>query len=85
MPLYMDIHRNTGRLTAESLREAHKKDLEIEDKYGVKYRDYWFSEESGRVFCLFEGPNKEAGINVHREAHGMLPDEVIEVREGSPR
>jgi len=27
-------------------------------------------------------PNKEAAEKVHREAHGLLADEIIEVREG---
>ena len=28
-------------------------------------------------------PNKEAAIAVHREAHGLVADDVIEVKEGS--
>jgi hypothetical protein len=35
-----------------------------------------------QVFCLFEGPNKEAGEKVHQEAHGLVADEIIEVKEG---
>jgi hypothetical protein len=43
---------------------------------------YWYDEGSGRVFCLVNAPNKEAAVSVHREAHGLLADEIIEVKEG---
>jgi hypothetical protein len=48
----------------------------------VKYLHYWFNEEDGTVFCLCEAPNKEAAEAVHREAHGLVADEIIEVKEG---
>ncbi|MCC6801671.1 MAG: DUF4242 domain-containing protein [Anaerolineae bacterium] len=37
----------------------------------------------GRAFCLIEAPNKAAAEAVHREAHELLADEIIEVSEGS--
>jgi hypothetical protein len=83
MPLYMDIHRNVEGLTPEAVAEAHKKDLEVQDEYGVKYHRYWYNDETGEVFCLAEAPSKEAAEAVHREAHGLTADEIIEVREGS--
>jgi hypothetical protein len=49
----------------------------------VKYLRYWFDEGTGRVFCLVEAPNKEAAIAVHRAAHGLVADEITEVREGA--
>ena len=82
MPLYMDIHKNVEGLTAEAVTEAHKKDLEVQGKYGVKYLHYWFDEKTGSVFCLVEAPSKEAAEAVHREAHGGVADEIIEVKEG---
>ncbi len=83
VPLYMDIHRDVEGLTAEAVAGAHEKDLEVQDKHGVKYTRYWFDEESGTVFCLAEAPSKEAAAAVHREAHGLMANEIIEVREGS--
>ena len=83
MPLYMDVHNRVEGLTAEAVAGAHAKDLEIQDKYGVKYHRYWFDTESGKVFCLCEAPSKEAAERVHREAHGLVADEIVEVREGS--
>jgi hypothetical protein len=82
MPLYMDIHKNVEGLTAEGAEEGHKLDLEVQDRYGVKYLHYWINEEEGTVFCLFEAPSREAGETVHREAHGGVADEIIEVKEG---
>ena len=62
---------------------SHAKDLEVQDQYGVKYHKYWFDEGSGKVFCLVEAPSKEAAERVHREAHGLAADELVEVQEGS--
>lgn len=81
--MYLDVHKNLEGLTAKAVAEAHKKDLAIQDKYDVKYSKYWYNEKDGTVFCLSEAPNKEAAIAVHREAHGMVPDEIIEVTEGN--
>jgi hypothetical protein len=83
MPLYMDRHKNLEGLTAEAVAEDHKKDLEVQDKHGAKALKYWFNEEKGEVYCLFEAPNAEAAEAVHREAHGNVADEIIEVKEGS--
>jgi len=83
MPLFMDIHHRVPGLTTEAVIGAHKKDLEVQKKYGVKYLKYWYDESSGKVFCLVDAPNKEAATRVHREAHGLVADEVIEVTEGT--
>jgi hypothetical protein len=82
MALYMDIHQHIEGLTEEAVEGAHQKDLEVQKKYGVKYLKYWFDEASGKVFCLVEAPNKAAAEAVHREAHGLVADELIEVKEG---
>ena len=82
MPLYLDIHNHVPGLTAEAVTGAHAKDLEVQKKHGVKYLKYWYDESSGKVFCLVNAPSKEAAIAVHREAHGLLADEIIEVTEG---
>ena len=83
MPLYMDVHKNVEGLTAEAVAGAHARDLEVQGKHGVQYLKYWYNEADGSVFCLFEAPNREAGEAVHREAHGLLADEITEVQEGS--
>ena len=82
MPLFMDVHRNVDGLTAEAVKGAHQKDLEVQAKHGVNYRSYWFNEADGTVFCLCDAPTKEAAEQVHREAHGLMADEIVEVDEG---
>ena len=74
MPLFMDVHHHVEGLTAEAVAGAHQADLATQD---------WFDEGSGKVFCLVEAPNKEAAIAVHREAHGLVADEITEVQEGA--
>ena len=83
MPLYMDVHHHVEGLTAEAVAGAHEADLKTQKKYNVDYKRYWFDEGSGKVFCLVEAPNKEAAMAVHREAHGLVADELIEVKEGA--
>jgi hypothetical protein len=83
MPLYMDTHAHIEGLTADAVAGAHAADVKTQDKYGVKYLRYWFDEGSGKVFCLVDAPTKDAAIAVHREAHGLLADELIQVQEGS--
>ena len=83
MPLYMDSHKNVTGLTAEAVAGAHQKDLEVQGKHGVNYLKYWFNEAEGSVFCLVDAPSREAAIAVHREAHGLVTDDVVEVQEGS--
>jgi len=80
MPLYMDIHEVPGGVSAEDVAKAHAEDVKIEDKYGVHYHKYWVNEKAGKIFCLCHAPNAEAAIQVHREAHGMVADKVIEIQ-----
>ena len=83
MPLYMDIHDKLRAVTPEAIAAAHQRDLELQDKYGVKYLRYWVNAKEGRMFCLLEAPSKEAAYAMHLEAHGILPNEIYEVTEGS--
>ena len=80
MPLYMDVHRNMNGITPDSLRAAHFQDLDVEERFGVHYHKYFFNEATGTVFCLVEGPSAEACRAVHRESHGLEPEDIIEVQ-----
>jgi hypothetical protein len=82
MPLFMDMHHKVDGLTAEAVAGAHQRDLEVQGKYGVDYRKYWFDEASGKVFCLVDAPDAETATRVHREAHGLEADELVPVQEG---
>jgi hypothetical protein len=81
MPLYMDVHYRVEGLTAEAVAKAHGQDLATQSKHKVRFIDYWFDEETGRVFCLSEAPNAAAPEHCHRDAHGLLADEITQVRE----
>ena len=83
MPLYMDHHKNIEGLTAEAVAGAHQRDLETQGKYGAEILKYWFNEENGEVFCLFDASSAEGAEAVHRESHGLMADEIVEVEEGS--
>jgi Protein of unknown function (DUF4242) len=83
MPLYLDVHHKIEGLTKEAIQEAHRRDVEVQEKRGVKYLRYWYDTVSGRVYCLVEAPSKEAAEAVHREAHGIVADEITEVVQGA--
>lgn len=83
MALFMDTHNKVDGLTAEAVVRAHERDLEVQIKHGVNYLKGWFDEASGKVFCLVEAPDAEAAAAVHREAHGLLADEITPVQEFS--
>jgi class 3 adenylate cyclase len=79
MPLFMDIHELPDGVTPEDIAKAHEKDMEIQQKYGVEYSKYWLNVIGRKVFCLAHAPNAEAAERVHREAHGMMPEKIIEI------
>ncbi|PYK03912.1 MAG: DUF4242 domain-containing protein [Verrucomicrobia bacterium] len=79
MPSYMDIHEIPGGVTAEDVAKAHAHDVEVQGKYGVSYHKYWVNEKAGKIFCLCHAPNAEAASQVHREAHGLVAEKIIQV------
>ncbi|MGH3411914.1 MAG: DUF4242 domain-containing protein [Marmoricola sp.] len=82
MPLYMDVHHIDGGVKLEDVAKAHAQDLKIQSEHGVDYKSYWVDEAEGRIFCLVEAPDPDAANTVHREAHGLVADEIHEVRQG---
>jgi hypothetical protein len=83
MSLYLDVHTIDGGVTAEDAAKAHSADLQTQDKFGVRYLRYWVNEPQGKVFCLIDAPSAEAATAVHKEAHGLLADDIFLVEEGS--
>jgi len=77
----MDVHNISGGVTADAVAGAHAADLAIQDAHGVKYLKYWVDEQAGKIFCLVDAPDAEAANTVHREAHGLVADEVYPVSE----
>jgi class 3 adenylate cyclase len=83
MPLYMDLHKLGIQVPAEDVAKGHVRELEVQRNHDVKFLTYWFNDAAGKVFCLLDAPNVNAVVSVHLEAHGMVPDEIIEVEAGS--
>jgi hypothetical protein len=83
MPLYMDVHNLDGAVSFEDVRKAHEADLQTQGSYDVSYLRYWVDGQQGKIFCLVEAPDADAATTVHREAHGLVADEIYPVQEGS--
>ena len=84
MPLFMDVHQKLPEgATFDDVTGAHEADLKTQDRHGVNYLRYWVDETAGKVFCLVDAPTAEAAAEVHREAHGLVADEIYPVREGA--
>ena len=83
MPLFMDVHTIDGGVKVDDVAQAHQADLKTQGAYDVKYLRYWVDESQGKVFCLVEAPSATAANTVHREAHGLVADDVFQVQEGS--
>ena len=82
MPLFMDVHDIEGGVSLADVAEAHRKDLEVQAGHGVTYLRYWVDERAGKIFCLVDAGSAGAARAVHQEAHGLVADEIWEVREG---
>jgi len=81
MAVYMDRHYIEGA-TQHAVADAHHKDLALQDKYNIKFLTYWFDEARCTAFCLIEAPNRNTIEQAHNEAHGSVPNEVLEVDPG---
>ena len=78
MPLYLDRHDLPG-VTPADVAMAHAQDVEVQEKYGVRYLSYWLDYERQHAFCLVESPDESSAQEVHREAHGLLANNIMEV------
>ncbi len=79
MPIYMDRHDVPGNIHAEHVAEMHQQDMKIQHLYGCKGITYWCDEDRRTAFCLIEAPNKQALKDMHDNAHGDVPHQIIEV------
>jgi hypothetical protein len=83
MALFMDTHTLEGGVSAADVAAAHQADLATQGRYGVDYLRYWVDEEAGKIFCLVEAPDAQTASTVHREAHGLVAQEIYGVSEHS--
>lgn len=83
MPLFMDVHDGLpDGADAKAVADAHDADLRVQDKYQTRYINYWLDEDNGKIFCLVEAPDAKSAHAVHREAHGLVADQIYEVQQG---
>jgi hypothetical protein len=83
VPLFMDTHHLGPGVTMDDVAKAHQADLATQGRYDVNYLRYWVDEDKGEVFCLVEAPDADTAHTVHREAHGLVADELHQVQEGA--
>ena len=83
MALFMDAHTIPGGVSAKDVATAHQADVATQGPYGVSYQRYWVDEAAGKIFCLVEAPDAETAHTVHRQAHGLVADEIYAVVEGA--
>jgi uncharacterized protein DUF4242 len=81
--LFIDVHTIEGGVSAADVAAAHQADLATQGPHGVNYLRYWIDERAGKIFCLVEAPTAEAANTVHRDAHGLVADEIYHVNEYS--
>jgi Protein of unknown function (DUF4242) len=83
MPLFMDVHTIEGGVAVDDVAKAHVADLQTQSQYDVRYLRYWVDQAAGKVFCLVDAPTADAAATVHKEAHGLVADEIYAVHEGA--
>ena len=83
MPLFIDVHNLDGAVTMDDVAHAHAADLQHQEGHGVHYLRYWVDEPHGKIFCLVDAPDAATAAQVHREAHGLVADEIYPVQEGA--
>jgi hypothetical protein len=77
----MDSHTIEGGVSVADVAAAHQADLAAQGDHGVNYLKYWVDEAAGKIFCLVDAPDAEAANTVHREAHGLVAQEIFPVTE----
>lgn len=81
--LFLDVHDlGPGKVSAEAVAGAHKKDLATQDEFGVSFIKYWVDEKAGKVYCLAESSSEANLFKTHQKAHGLVPDYIMEVTDG---
>lgn len=79
MPIYMDRHDVSETVTAEHVAQLHQKDLKIQGNFSCTGLTYWYDDKRKTAFCLIEAPDEESIAEMHKEAHGEIPNKIIEV------
>jgi hypothetical protein len=80
---FLDVHElGANAVKAADVEQAHKKDLAVQEKYGVNFINYWVDEKRGTVLCLSQASDASKVVQAHKEAHGLIPASITAVKEG---
>jgi len=80
--LFLDVHLLGPGVSPNDVAGAHQKDLAVQGKYGVNISNYWLDQKDGVVMCLAEAKDSASLIKTHKEAHGLVPAKVYQVKQG---
>lgn len=75
---FIDVHTGMKGIDYQGLVHAHEQDLRLQAAEGVRFIKAWADPTTGKVFCLSEGPSKDAVLRVHQRA-GHATHEIYEV------
>ncbi len=82
MPLYVDLHYiHSEDFSEEDAFRAHLADINVQDQFGVTHKKFWINFDQKTMFCLVDGPNKEACNAAHQMAHMDQACNIIEVSD----
>jgi Protein of unknown function (DUF4242) len=84
MPLYIDLHEEIAVASPSDIADAHRADVDVAWKYGIRMRGYAFSPASGRLICVMDAPDVDCIHALHKASHGLIADEIHLVVEDSP-
>lgn len=80
---FLDVHElGAGNVKAADVEKAHQKDLAVQKKYGVNFINYWVDEKTGTILCLSQASDASKVVATHKEAHGLVPVSITEVKQG---
>ncbi len=81
--LFLDVHDiGPGKVTFNAVADAHKKDLAVQGAFDVSFIKYWVDEQAGKVYCLAEAKSESDLFKTHQQAHGLVPDYIMNVTDG---
>jgi hypothetical protein len=81
MPLFLDVHSLDDPVTLNDVTHAHAADLRTQGRHDISYRRSWWMRSPPRS-SLSSTPSADVAADVHREAHGLVAQEIYQVTEG---
>jgi hypothetical protein len=75
---FIDIHSGMKGITKDQLTAEHQKDIDAQKGTDVVFEQAWADPSTGKVFCISEGPSRDAVLDVHRKA-GHDTNELYEL------